>query len=33
MSNLKIVAYNEDGWTDKRKETLEKIKDLLQESR
>jgi iron(III) transport system substrate-binding protein len=29
MSNLKIVAYNEDGWTDKRKETLEKIKDLL----
>ncbi len=33
LSNLKIVNYDEDGWTDKRKETLEKIKDLLQESR
>ena len=33
MANLKIVKYDEDGWTDKRKETLEKIKDLLQESR
>jgi iron(III) transport system substrate-binding protein len=33
MSNLKIVKYDEDAWTDKRKETLEKIKDLLQESR
>ena len=33
MSSLKIVTYDEDGWTDKRKETLERIKDVLQESR
>ncbi|MDB5489834.1 MAG: iron transporter substrate-binding protein [Reyranella sp.] len=33
MSSLKIVKYDEDAWTDKRKETMERIKDLLQESR
>lgn len=33
MGNLNIVKYDEDAWTAKRKETLEKIKDLLQESR
>ncbi len=32
ISSLKMLSYNEDAWTDKRKETLEKIKDLLQES-
>lgn len=32
-ASLKMLTYDEDGWTDKRKETLEKIKDLLQESR
>ena len=33
IGNLKMLSYNEDAWTEKRKETLEKIKDLLQESR
>lgn len=33
IGTLKMLNYNEDAWTEKRKETLEKIKDLLQESR
>lgn len=33
IGSLKMLTYNEDAWTEKRKETLEKIKDLLQESR
>ena len=28
MSAVKLVKYDEDGWTDKRAKTLEKIKDL-----
>ena len=33
MSAVKLVKYDEDGWTDKRAKTLEKIKDVIQESR
>ncbi len=33
LSSIKLLPYNEDAWTDKRKETLERIKDVLQESR
>ena len=33
LSSLKMLPYDEAGWTDKRKETLERIKDVLQESR
>ena len=33
LSSLKILSYDEDAWTDKRKETLERIKDTIQESR
>ena len=33
LSSLKMLKYDEEGWTDKRKETLERIKDVLQESR
>ena len=33
LSSVKLIPYNEEGWTAKRKETLEKIKDLVQETR
>ncbi len=33
LSSLKMLNYDEAGWTDKRKETLERIKDILQDSR
>lgn len=33
LSSLKMLNYDEAGWTEKRKETLERIKDVLQESR
>lgn len=33
LSSVKLLNYNEEGWTEKRKETLERIKDLIQESR
>jgi iron(III) transport system substrate-binding protein len=33
LASLKMLNYDEAGWTDKRKETLERIKDVLQESR
>ena len=33
LSAVKIVKYDEDGWTDKRTKTLERIKDVLQDSR
>jgi iron(III) transport system substrate-binding protein len=33
MSQIKIANYDEQGWTDKRAKTLEKIKDVLQDSR
>jgi len=33
LASLKMLSYDEAGWTDRRKETLERIKDLIQESR
>jgi iron(III) transport system substrate-binding protein len=33
MSSVKLVNYDEEGWTEKRGKTLEKIKDVIQESR
>jgi iron(III) transport system substrate-binding protein len=33
MSQIKIANYDEQGWTDKRAKTLEKIKDVIQDSR
>ena len=33
LSEVKLVKYDEQGWTAKRGPTLEKIKDVIQESR
>jgi iron(III) transport system substrate-binding protein len=33
LSQVKLVNYDEEGWTEKRTKTLEQIKDVLQESR
>jgi iron(III) transport system substrate-binding protein len=33
LSKVKLLKYDEEGWTAKRKETLEKIKDMIQETR
>jgi iron(III) transport system substrate-binding protein len=33
LASVKLLPYDEDAWTAKRKETLERIKDVLQESR
>jgi len=33
LSSLKLLGYNEEAWTEKRKETLDKIKDVIQETR
>jgi iron(III) transport system substrate-binding protein len=33
MSQVKLTKYDEEGWTAKRTKTLEKIKDMIQESR
>jgi iron(III) transport system substrate-binding protein len=33
LASVKLLPYDEEGWTARRKETLEKIKDVLQESR
>jgi iron(III) transport system substrate-binding protein len=33
LSSLKLASYDEEAWTAKRKETLEKIRDLIQETR
>jgi iron(III) transport system substrate-binding protein len=33
MSAIKIIKYDEEGWTEKRAKTLERIKDLIQDSR
>jgi hypothetical protein len=33
LSQVKLVNYDEEGWTDKRTKTLEQIKDVLQDSR
>jgi iron(III) transport system substrate-binding protein len=33
LSEVKLVKYDEEGWTEKRTKTLEQIKDVLQDSR
>ena len=33
IKDIKLLRYNEEAWTAKRRETLEKIKDLIQETR
>ncbi len=33
LSTVKLLNYDEQGWTDKRAKTMEQIKDVLQESR
>jgi iron(III) transport system substrate-binding protein len=33
MSAIKLVKYDEEGWTAKRTKTLEQIKDVIQDSR
>jgi iron(III) transport system substrate-binding protein len=33
MAEVKLTKYDEEGWTAKRTKTLEKIKDVIQESR
>ena len=33
LSQVKLVKYDEEGWTEKRTKTLEQIKDVLQDSR
>jgi iron(III) transport system substrate-binding protein len=32
-SQVKLINYDEEGWTEKRTKTLEQIKDVLQDSR
>jgi iron(III) transport system substrate-binding protein len=33
LSQVKLLNYDEEGWTEKRTKTLEQIKDVLQDSR
>jgi len=33
LSDVKLVKYDEDGWTAKRGETMDRIKDLIQKTR
>jgi len=33
LSGLKLIAYDEAGWTAKRQETLQKLKEIIQETR
>jgi iron(III) transport system substrate-binding protein len=33
LSAVKLVNYDEEGWTEKRAKTLEQIKDVIQDSR
>jgi len=33
LSDVKLVKYDEEGWTEKRGETMEHIKDLIQKTR
>ncbi len=33
LSKVKLLNYDEEGWTEKRTKTLEQIKDVLQDSR
>ena len=33
LSDVKLVKYDEAGWTDKRSETMDRIKDVIQKTR
>ena len=33
LSSIKLVNYDEEGWTEKRAKTLDRIKDVIQDSR
>ena len=33
LSSLKLLSYDENGWTAKRQQTLEKLKGIIQETR
>ena len=33
LSDVKLVKYDEEGWTNKRGETMDRIKDLIQRTR
>ena len=33
LASVKLVPYKEEAWTAKRKETLDKIKELIQQTR
>ncbi|MBV9564938.1 MAG: extracellular solute-binding protein [Bradyrhizobium sp.] len=33
LSDIKLVKYDEEGWTAKRGETMDRIKDVIQETR
>ena len=33
LKSVKMMPYKEDAWTAKRTETLDKIKDMIQETR
>ncbi len=33
LSQVKLINYDEEGWTAKRSKTLEQIKDVIQDSR
>jgi iron(III) transport system substrate-binding protein len=33
LTSVKLLPYKEEAWTEKRKETLDKIKELIQETR
>ena len=33
LSKVKLLNYDEEGWTEKRTKTLEQIKDVIQNSR
>jgi hypothetical protein len=33
LFQVKLVNYDEEGWTEKRTKTLERIKDVIQDSR
>jgi len=33
LSDIKLVTYDEDGWTQKRGETMDRIKDVIQRTR
>jgi iron(III) transport system substrate-binding protein len=33
LSELKLVKYDEEGWTAKRGETMDRIKETIQKTR